>query len=74
MSSAPGRVDAAAPTEATGCLHDVVAHPRGPFTIALCTGCGWAGPARRSLYRVGQDAETHRLLAAGIGSVPALVG
>jgi hypothetical protein len=45
--------------------HRVVQIERGPFTVAVCRGCGWESIARRSRPLARSEGTDHEVLFAG---------
>jgi hypothetical protein len=47
-----------------GAEHRVRIEERGPFTVAVCRGCGWESFARRSRRLARSEGRDHELLYA----------
>jgi hypothetical protein len=47
--------------------HKIQILDRGPFAVAVCSGCGWESFARRSRPLARREGRDHELLFEGVG-------
>jgi hypothetical protein len=48
-------------------VHKIQILDRGPFAVAVCTGCGWESFARRSRPLARREGRDHELLFRAVG-------
>jgi hypothetical protein len=56
------RVDPAAAPAGPPVVHEIALVERGPFSVAVCQGCGWETFARRSRPLARREGHDHVLL------------